>query len=700
MKENFIHKSKFNKYILIVILITFPACLSFFSKSPEIDYMKNIETIADLKNLFPTNATMIKEQADQALAQAHKEMDSIIDVPNDERTFDNTPRAFDTTIRNFQRLKLPIMVLTMVHPDDDMRNIAQEQEIRINQASVELLAQNKPFYEGFKYYYTHQAPHEQLTPEQRYFIDELMKEFKQAGLELPDEERKRVIQLQKEISEISSTFDMNINTDQSAITATKDELEGQSNDFINALKKTKDGLYIVGTDYPTYFTVMENAQHTSLRKRLYRAFLNRGYPKNYEVLNQLRKKRHQLAQLLGYDSYAHLDIDNEMANNPETVMSFLDDLTQKAQGKAKNEFERITSDLPKGVTLSENNKLFPWDTKYSTEHYKRKHLNVNKEKIREFFPMEHTVQELMDIYQRFFNLTFIEKPLSGLWNNDLSLIEVYKEKEFIGYIILDLYPRTNKFSHACQAGIIHAGYTPDGKRIPSTVLVIANFPKSTPEKPSLLKHDEVKTFFHEFGHALHSLLGATELNSQAGTNVKTDFVELPSQMLEEWLWDKEILKKVSSHYQTGEPLPDDLIEKLIELKQFGSGSFIMGQSYYGLLALSLFGPDYEKSIDDIQHQLHERLLKHVEFDEKEHMPAGFGHLTCYGSKYYGYLWSKVFALDLANHIKQFGFLNPEVGTVYADKVLSKGGSKDPNELLEDFLGRKPNNEAFIKDLGL
>ena len=236
---------------------------------------------------------------------------------------------------------------------------------------------------------------------------------------------------------------------------------------------------------------------------------------------------------------------------------------------------------------------------------------------------------------------------------------------------------------------------------PGVVIVIANFPKATSDRPALLKHNDVETFFHEFGHAMHGLLGRTKLASLSGTNVKTDFVEVPSQMFEEWMWDKDMLKLVSSHYKTGDPLSDDLIDKKISLKKFGTGYFLTRQCWLASLALEFFKSGSNKDTDKIVRDFYKKYIKHVSFDDKDnHFQFSWGHLTGYGARYYSYMWSKVFSLDLFYKIKEHGLLDGAIGNQFVSKVIGRGGSTEPDNLLRDFLGREPNQKAFLKDMGL
>ncbi|MCX5922700.1 MAG: M3 family metallopeptidase, partial [Candidatus Dependentiae bacterium] len=363
---------------------------------------------------------------------------------------------------------------------------------------------------------------------------------------------------------------------------------------------------------------------------------------------------------------------------------------------------QLASDLPAGVTLTADGKMLPWDAAYATNYYKKKHFNIDETEIANYFPMEKTIKGLLDIYEQFFGLRFNEASIPHVWHEGVRLLEVYDaaSDKLLGYFLLDLYPRDNKYSHACHVSIVPSIYGANNELLPALSLVIANFPQSTATKPSLLKRKDVTTFFHEFGHALHALLGRTQIASLSGTSVKRDFVEMPSQMLEEWLWDSAILKQVSGHYQTGAPLPDDLIERILALKNFNPARFVQTQLFYASLSLDYFKEGAQKDTFQIYKDLSTKILKHSAFSDEKHMYAAFGHLTGYGAKYYGYLWSKVFALDLFAEIKKHGLLNPEIGKKYVHDVIGRGGSDEPMVLLEAFLGREPNQEAFLKDLGL
>lgn len=272
----------------------------------------------------------------------------------------------------------------------------------------------------------------------------------------------------------------------------------------------------------------------------------------------------------------------------------------------------------------------------------------------------------------------------------------------MGSIVLDLFPREGKFPCACQTTIIPSVYDKVGTRIPAVVLVIANFSKPTADQPSLLTHREVKTFFHEFGHALHSIFGATNLFGQSGTQVKSDFIELPSQMLEQWLWDKQVLRDISSHYKTNEKLPDALIDRMIAAKNVFIGTQIDRQINMAVYSLELYSAMGDVDSDQLDKKIAGLYSPYETYIPEAHQQASFGHLVddLYASKYYSYLWSEVFAADIFDTIKQHGLTNSEIGTKYRDTILAKGGSADPEELLVNFLGRKPTQDAFLRSLGL
>ncbi len=695
------------KYVLIVGVGFIIGCerTSHSTLSERSPLMNVVQKPADIAALFPKAVEELKDRVARAQEKALKAIQDILAVPNAERTWENTVKALDdiTGKSDFVLMMNITQLLTMVTTDDALRKAAQELVVSMQAFVVENISNNVQLYKALKYYDEHQKQSDELAPDQAYFLKQTLADFKRTGLDLPEEKRAIVIQLQKELAQLSQEFEDNIAADNRTILATKEQLAGLDDDFINSLKKDDDGNYLVGIDYPTYMKVMENCRVADTRKRLSEAMSNHAYPINEPVLKKAIAKRDELAKILGFASYAHLNLDDSMVRSPERAQSFLDELIARSTKKEQQEFEKLVKALPESVTLTTDGKIYPWDSAFVKNEYKKKYLAIDEQEIAEFFPMEKTVEGLLDVYRQFLGLGLVTVPISGLWHPDVTLIAVYSspdQTELLGYLLLDLYPRDNKFSHACEIGIIPSIKSGTEKDKPGLAVVIANFPKSTAEKPSLLSRHFVNTFFHEFGHALHHLLGRTAIASLSGTSVKRDFVEMPSQMLEEWLWDKDILKKISSHYKTGEPMSADLIDKICALKHFDSGWFVLRQAFLAQISLNYFKDGADKDMKSMWRNLAQSMLKNSVFVETNNSYASFGHLMGYGPSYYGYMWSKVFAQDLFNEILMHGLLNAQIGKKYICAILAPGGTKDPNELLRDFLGREPNQEAFFRDLGI
>ena len=694
-----------------LFIVSFVVCLvsSYFfymrCQGLSVPLRDRSKTVEDIVSLFPTTPEQIKKNTQCYIHEAEERIAEYVAIPAEQRTFENSALALDqlVTLSNLAIFGHAIAAVEYLSPNAALRQAAHDAGIEISKFVVEQMSNNTAIYHAFMAYVDGAAKTEQLSDSQEYFITETKKDFERAGLGLPDAQRQQASDIKKELATLTAEFERNIAQDNSFISVDRAGLEGLDDDFIATLKVLDDGTYRVGVDYPTFHRVMEQCAVEDTRMRLYDAFNNRAYPANDALLISIIAKRDQLAHILGFPSYAALDLDSQMVETPARAASFLTDLYLRAGAKEERELALITAQLPPLVTRTADGKLKPWDIPFIKSAYKKRMFSLDEQALADYFPTEKTVHALLDIYQKFFSLTFKEVPVHGLWDDNLKMLQVYKKQSdtLLGTLLLDLYPRPNKYSHAAHMTIIPAVHdSATGLDIPDVSVVMANFPQATATKPSLLKRQDVQTFFHEFGHALHAIIGRTALASFSGTNVKRDFVEMPSQMLEEWLWDKDILRSVSSHYQTGEPLPDDVLDSIIALKQFDSGMSVRGQARYAMLALDYFANGAEKDPYAIAADLYTRMSPEYFFYPANHFYASFGHLTGYGAKYYGYLWSKVFALDLFMEIKKQGLLNPVIGRRYADTILARGGSKDPQLLLIEFLGREPRIDAFMKDLGL
>lgn len=696
------------KYTYIaLILVTVGVCMviatgSCQKKNSNVqEHAHMIHAASDIVALFPKTPDEMSSRVTAAIDDANRRLSAIITVADDARTFDNTLRAYDyiAAQSDLSILFAVCEIISFTHPDAAMRDRAHEDVLRMQTWITDHLVNNKSLYNACKASAL-VLEGTGLQPAESYFMTELLRDFERAGLNLPDEQLQRVRELSKELSALNLEFERAISQDNRTIICSKEALSGVDEDTLKRLEKTDDGLYKVGLDYPTYHAIMEHCTSEDTRKKLYHAFANRAYPANHETLNKIIAKRDEIAKLRGFAGYSSLDLDDQMVGSPEKAEAFLRDLIEKSQAKMNREIDELIACAPADVAC-DNGSIKPWDFAYLKTLYKKKY-DVDEQRIAEYFPMSKTIDGLLAIYSSFFSLSFEYEQIQDLWHEDVMLVKVRsKNNDTIrGYLLLDLFPRPNKYTHACHINVIPSVTSSMGEIRPPLSLVIANFTKPTDTKPSLLTRNEVSTFFHEFGHALHAILGSTELASQSGTSVKRDFVELPSQMLEEWLWDKDILRSVSSHYQTNEQLPDDMLDAIVALKNASSGLFVQTQALYSLLALELFAPGSEKDAHAILKRLSMEIKPRITFDDEDHFYAAFGHLTGYAAKYYGYLWSKVFALDVFSIIKEQGLLNSEIGQKYTSCIIGRGGSMHPDILLRDFLGREPKIDAFADSLGL
>jgi len=696
--------------ILLAVLCSSCGIISGEKEITKKEYARMIKgsfgSADDVAKLFPKSAKDVQTRLDFAMETAKADLKKLLELPDSDRTFKNTVLACDEAERRFDTVATALYVTKMVSPDKALRDVCHEAVLKAQAFVVDSFLM-VDLYKAFKAYADGNAKKENLSETRSYCLNEIIKGLEHAGLHLPSGKLAKVKKLQKEISELAIGFGRNIDEDPRTVTKTLDELAGTSQSFIDSLEKDASGAYIIRPDTPSYSEIRRHCSVSDTRRDLLRAISNKGYPANKEILEKMISKRDELAKLIGFSSYADFDLDRQMAKSVNTAEGFIKELIDNVRPKENQEYKRLTDYLKENPDVFpdiklQNNKINLWDLYYLQETYKKKNYNIDDREIAEYFPMEQTISGVFDIYEKFLNLDFnIIKP-SGFWHEDVLLIEVRKKNSKLVecYLLIDLHPRKGKYSHACHICLSPSITPRDGEHRPYVGVVIANFPKSTKDKPSLLKHSDVTTFFHEFGHAVHGFLGRTELAGAAGTSTKHDFVEVPSQMFEEWMWNKEILKKTARHYKTNEPISDSLIDKMVDLKKFDRGYFIQRQCYYSLLSLDYYKEGTNKDLEKINKSIWETVMSNVAYDINLHNYASFGHLTGYAAKYYCYMWSLFIALDFFKNICKPGLLDWNQGKQVYDKVLSKGGSVDPMILSKDLLGREPNQEAFLEDIGV
>jgi thimet oligopeptidase len=429
--------------------------------------------------------------------------------------------------------------------------------------------------------------------------------------------------------------------------------------------------------------------------------LQKGGAENIELLKEMVRLRDENAQLLGYTTHGAFRLEVKMAKNTQTAFAFMHDLMDSIQEALVFEADELR-ELKHTIAPTEGEDVYFYDTAFLSSELKKQKFAVDEQRIREYFPLETVKGGMFEVYQKLLSVQFEKVTDYPVWHGD---VEVYAVREvdgsIISYFMLDLYPREGKYGHAAAFNII-TGYQ-DGceseNYIVPVACMVANFPKPHESNPSLMGHSEVETLFHEFGHIMHEVLTKARFRSQAGFATAWDFVEAPSQMLENWAWNKEVLKIISKHYLTGESLPDTVLNNMLRAKNHMIAHFTMRQMVLALYDMQLHTRGIEGKLNEEYASLVARYIG-IELPEQQLFLAGFGHLREYDAGYYGYMWSLVYAADMFTRFEKEGVLNAETGREYRKWILEKGSSQEEMSLVEGFLGRPVSNEAFLKEMGL
>ncbi|KAK6502136.1 hypothetical protein TWF506_002736 [Arthrobotrys conoides] len=571
------------------------------------------------------------------------------------------------------------------------------------------------------------SPPSNLTPEGKRLVEKLNTDYIRMGLELEGAKRDRFKEIKKELSVLSIDFSKTLNEENGGNWFTEQQLEGVPSDVINILKtEEKDGVkrYFLTYKYPDLFPTLKFDVNADVREQVFIGNENKC-PDNLPRFDKTIRLRHEKAQLLGYENHAQYVLKEKMAKSPEKVNSFLGDLRSKLTEGGRAEVQKLKQLKKTDVEargLPFDDKYYLWDHRFYDRLVREQEFNIDENKIAEYFPLQKCVDGMLTIFEKLFGLRFVQVVEESAqvgsgergWHEDCKVYLVHDEEslggEFVGYLYLDLHPREGKYGHAANfnliPGFLREPSNATSRNYPSTALV-CNFSKPTPSKPSLLKHDEVVTLFHELGHGIHDLVSRTIYSRFHGTNTVGDFVEAPSQMLENWCWEPEQLKELSSHYETGESLPDNLISALIKSKHVNDGLFNLRQLHFGIFDMRVHelnlpqdeGIDSSATYNNLRSE-----IAGLDGPTDPRFGQGqttFGHLMGgYDAGYYGYLWSLVFASDMYFTGFKKDPMDPKNGRRYRREVLEKGGSRDEMESLKAFLGREPNSEAFFKELGI
>ena len=524
-----------------------------------------------------------------------------------------------------------------------------------------------------------------LSQSERYMVEQTVKDFQRSGVDRDAETRQRIRNLQKEITSIGNEFDKNIREDVRSVKALAADLKGLPQDYIDSHPVDENGFVTITTDYPDIYPVMTYAVSDDLRKRLRIASRSRGYPENKTILQNLLAKRYELASLLGFDSHASLSMASQMIESPEKAQKFLDSIGGALAKPVQEELDllllRLQQDDPSATSVQ------VWQAGYLQNLLRKEQFALDAQEVREYFRYENVRDGIFSLTEDLFDVE-IRAWDTETWHEDVETFEIIDNGKLLGRFYMDNHPRADKYQHAAH-WTLRSGIK--DKRIPMSGLA-QNFPKG------LMEHSQVETFLHEFGHLLHNMFSGTQSwSSIGGMSMERDFVEAPSQMLEEWIWDYETLAKFATN-AAGETIPRDLVDKMSRARHFGRATGTATQIYYANLSLNFYSQEPGSfDLDDTMQSLAQKYAAYPHVKDT-YFYANFGHLNGYSSNYYTYQWSLSIATDLFSRFQEGGLRNKDVANDYRRKVLEAGGSKPAAEFVADFLGREFTPDSYIQSL--
>lgn len=549
--------------------------------------------------------------------------------------------------------------------------------------------------------------HPKLTGEDEKLLKETLRDYRRAGLELAPDQRKEVEQLRKELSKLGTDFDTNIVKTTAPVMFPKADLDGVPESFLAAPGvRTGDDAYTVMANVTWQFiTVEENAKSGAVRKQLYVIHDTLAKDSNVVVLNQMLALRNKIALRLGYKSWDDYQTEIKIAKTGANAEKYINDLVAGIQPKFDSELAELQK-LKAAETNDPNARIMVWDWRYYTNQRNKQKYDVDKEALRAYFPFQKVLDGMFNIYQSIFGLKFEKIAAPYKWIDDLQLYLVTDaaSREPLGMFYLDMFPREGKFNHFAQFDIISGKLLPDSKYQRPTVALLCNFPPPTADKPSLLTHQDVETLFHEFGHCLHSIVTRAKYGRFAGTHVPGDFVEAPSQMLQNWVWDKKVLDTFAADYRDpSKKIPAEIVKKMNDAKLANAGVFYRRQFAFASLDLALHDPHPEDMPYDcvaISNPILEKVF--LPIDPSTTFVSYFGHLNGYDAGYYGYAWADAIAADMATVFEKanYGYLDRQAGLKLRHEIYEPGDSREVNVSVEKFLGRKQSIQPFLKKIGI
>ncbi|MCJ8742847.1 hypothetical protein PDJAM_G00087190 [Pangasius djambal] len=644
----------------------------------------------------------IRQRTEKLMQRIKHAYDSVAAVDVGKVCYENTLQVLAEAKLDYAASRHMLDFPQYVSPCKDVRSASTEADKRLSEFDVEMSMRSDVFHRLIA---LQERRCNDLFPESRRFMERLIKLGRRNGLHLSADVQEEIKQLSKRISELSIDFNQNVNEENTVLMFSSEELGGLAESYLNGLERTEDGRYRVTLAYPHYFPLMKRCHVPETRRKMEAAFHSRCKEVNTEILEQLIELRAKAAKLLGFSSHANYVLEMNMAKNASTVSHFLDELYEKLKPVGQKERQFLLS-LKQAECqrrgLDFDGQLHAWDLPYYMNQVEQVKFAVDKDKLIEYFPLEVVTEGLLGIYQDLLGLRFHQIQNPHVWQESVKLYTILDSTtgEEIGRFYLDLHPREGKYGHAACFGLQPGCLGPDGKRTIPVAAMVANFTKPSRNWPSLLQHHEVETFFHEFGHVMHELCSRTRYAEFSGTLVETDFVEVPSQVLENWVWEKEPLRRMSRHYIDGSSIPDSLLDNLIASRVANTGLMNLRQIMLSKVDQALHTKSSADTVAEFSK--HSKEILGIAATPGTNMTASFSHLSGgYDGQYYSYLWSEVYAMDIFfNRFTAEGLINPEVGKEYRRVVLEAGGSVDGSEMLKRFLGREPSPDAFFQCKGL
>ena len=650
---------------------------------------------------FETTTNEINAAVEKAIASGNAALDRIGKLTIAEVNFTNTVRALDDLGSQLSFTDNRLSVIQQTSTNADIRDGATE-ALRNLEGWMVKIDYREDVYRALKAYADTKP---KLQGEDAKLLLETMRDYRRAGLDLPKADRDEVERMRTELSSVSLDFEKNVEDAKAPVKFTKAQLEGLPDDFLKQVKTGDDEYTVMANITVNYLRVLDNARQEDTRKRITIAACNLAREQNIPLLQKMLVLRDGIAHKLGYKTYADYETETKMVKNAATAITFEEKLKTGLQPKMDAELEEFRK-MKVTDTGDANTKINIWDWRYYANQLKIQKYNVDAEQLRVYFPYQHVLDGMFAIYQHIFGLKFerVEPPYK--WVGDLQLYAVSDAKtgEPLGLFYLDMFPRDGKYHHFAQFGIVEGKLLPDGKYQRPVCALLCNFPTPTDDHPSLMSHDDVETIFHEFGHAMHTILTRAKYSRFSGTSVPQDFVEAPSQMLENWAWDKSVLDTFAADYRDpSKKIPGDILAKLKEARLATEGSYYRRQLSFGMMDLALHTQIHASNANETL-PLSNKVLGDVflPMPPDTAFVAYFDHIIGYGAGYYGYAWSDAIAADMATVFEKspHGYFDVQAGMRLRKEIYEVGDSRDVNISIEKFLDRPRSLQPFLKKLGI